>query len=68
MIAAVAWRVTHAGREIPREERAAATLAMMSPASAPPARGAPRDGARPPGPGNRAPENVRDRLTKADTR
>jgi DMSO/TMAO reductase YedYZ heme-binding membrane subunit len=64
VIAAVAWRMTHAGREIPREERAAATLAMMSPASAPPARGAPargapRDGERPPGPGNRAPENVR---------
>ena len=30
---AVIWRVTHAGREIPREERAAATLEMMSPGS-----------------------------------
>ncbi|HUY46661.1 MAG TPA: ferric reductase-like transmembrane domain-containing protein [Streptosporangiaceae bacterium] len=32
---AFAWRVSHAGREIPREERAAVTLAMMSPRSAP---------------------------------
>jgi methionine sulfoxide reductase heme-binding subunit len=54
---AVAWRVTHAGRELPREERAAATLAMMSPASTPPPRGASRDDARPRSPGNRAPGN-----------
>jgi DMSO/TMAO reductase YedYZ heme-binding membrane subunit len=64
VIAAVAWRITHAGREIPREERAAATLAMMSPARAPQTRGTPRDDARPRVPGssasgNRAPENVR---------
>ncbi len=30
---AVIWRITHAGRELPREERAAATLEMMSPGS-----------------------------------
>ena len=54
VVAAVIWRAAHAGREIPREERAAATLAMMSPASAPPTRGTPRDGARRPDP-----ENVR---------
>jgi DMSO/TMAO reductase YedYZ heme-binding membrane subunit len=54
VIAAVAWRMTHAGREIPREERAAATLAMMSPGSVPRSRGTPRDGAR-----GRDPENVR---------
>ena len=64
VIAAVAWRITHAGREIPREERAAATLAMMSPARAAQTRGTPRDDARPRVPGssasgNRAPENVR---------
>lgn len=28
---AVIWRIAHAGREVPREERAAATLDMMSP-------------------------------------
>ncbi len=55
VIAAVTWRFTHAGREIPREERAAATLAMMAPHRAPqPPPGSPRDGAR-----RRAPENVR---------
>jgi sulfoxide reductase heme-binding subunit YedZ len=59
VIAAVAWRITHAGREIPREERAAATLARMSPARAPETRGTPRNDARPPASGNRAPENVR---------
>jgi sulfoxide reductase heme-binding subunit YedZ len=52
--AAVIWRITHAGREIPREERAAATLAMMSPRGGPQAPGSPRDGAR-----RRTPENVR---------
>jgi len=69
VIAAVAWRVTHAGRDIPREERAAATLAMMSPARAPRTRGTPRGDAGPrvqggsvprgSAPGDRAPENVR---------
>ncbi len=61
--AAVIWRVAHAGREIPREERAAATLAMMSPAQRPPD---PWHPARRPGP--RAPRTSADRLTKADTR
>jgi methionine sulfoxide reductase heme-binding subunit len=42
--AAVIWRVSHAGREIPREERAAATLDMMSPRGArTPARRGPRE-------------------------
>ncbi len=59
VIAAVAWRITHAGRETPREERAAATLARISPARAPQTRGTPRHDARPPASGNRAPENVR---------
>jgi DMSO/TMAO reductase YedYZ heme-binding membrane subunit len=54
VVAAVIWRITHAGREIPREERAAATLAMMSPRGGLPAPGSPRDGTR-----RRAPENVR---------
>jgi DMSO/TMAO reductase YedYZ heme-binding membrane subunit len=54
VVAAVIWRITHAGREIPREERAAATLTMMSPRGGPQAPGSPRDGAR-----RRAPENVR---------
>jgi hypothetical protein len=54
VVAAVIWRVAHAGREIPRAERAAATLAMMSPGSVPRSRGTPRDGAR-----GRDPENVR---------
>ncbi len=54
VVAAVIWRVAHAGREIPREERAAATLARMSPRGGPQAPGSPRDGAR-----QRAPENVR---------
>jgi methionine sulfoxide reductase heme-binding subunit len=54
VVAAVIWRITHAGREIPREERAAATLAMMSPRGGPQAPSSPRDGAR-----RRAPENVR---------
>jgi methionine sulfoxide reductase heme-binding subunit len=51
--AAVIWRIAHAGRAIPREGRAAATLEMMSPGSVPrrPDRGA--------APG---------RLTKADSR
>jgi len=54
VVAAVIWRLTHAGREIPREERAAATLARMSPRGGPQAPRSPRDGAR-----RRAPENVR---------
>jgi DMSO/TMAO reductase YedYZ heme-binding membrane subunit len=54
VVAAVIWRITHAGREIPREERAAATLAMMSPRGGPQAPSSPRDGSR-----RRAPENVR---------
>jgi methionine sulfoxide reductase heme-binding subunit len=44
---AVIWRITHAGREIPREERAAATLDMMSPGSLRELRG------------RRSPENIR---------
>lgn len=51
--AAVAWRITQARREIPREERAAATLAMMSPRD-PGTPGSPPDEAR-----RRAPQNVR---------
>lgn len=51
VVAAVAWRIIHMRREIPREERAAATLAMMSSPETP---SSPRDGAR-----RRAPENVR---------
>jgi len=54
VVAAVIWRVAHAGRETPREERAAATLAMMSPGRAPQTRGTPRDSA-----GRRDHENVR---------
>jgi methionine sulfoxide reductase heme-binding subunit len=54
VVAAVIWRITHAGRQVPREERAAATLAMMSPRGGPPGPRLPRDGAR-----RRAPENVR---------
>jgi DMSO/TMAO reductase YedYZ heme-binding membrane subunit len=54
VIAALIWRVTHAGREIPREERAAATLAMMSPRSGPQPPDSPHGGA-----GRRAPENAR---------
>jgi hypothetical protein len=50
----VIWRVTHAGREIPREGRAAATLAMVSPRDDPRTPASPRDRA-----GGRAPENVR---------
>ncbi len=61
--AAVIWRITHAGRETPREERAAATLAMMSPRGGPQAPGPPRGGAR-----RRAPRTSADPLTKADTR
>jgi predicted ferric reductase len=57
VVAAVVWRVTHAGREIPREERAAVTLAMMSPRSGP----APKTRR-----GDR--KASADRLTKADTR
>jgi methionine sulfoxide reductase heme-binding subunit len=43
--AAVIWRISQAGREIPREERAATTLDMMSPRSAriPAARRGPRE-------------------------
>ena len=52
--AAVIWRMTHAGREIPRAERAAATLAMMSPA-----RGTPTGGITHGGTHRRDPENVR---------
>ena len=63
VLAAVIWRVTHAGREIPREERAAATLAMMSPRGGPRAPAPPGDQA-----GGRAPENVRRPTQKADTR
>ena len=54
VLAAVIWRVTHAGREIPRAGRAAATLAMVSPRDDPRAPASPRDRA-----GRRAPENVR---------
>jgi hypothetical protein len=54
VVAAVIWRVAHAGREVPREERAAATLAMMSPGRAPQNRGTPRDSE-----GRRDPQNVR---------
>ncbi len=44
---AAIWRVSHAGRQLPREERAAATLDMMSPRGvpAPPRRG-PRESIR----------------------
>jgi len=40
---AVIWRISHAGREIPREERAAATLDMMSPRRTPAPRRGPRE-------------------------
>ncbi|MGP8001196.1 MAG: ferric reductase-like transmembrane domain-containing protein [Streptosporangiaceae bacterium] len=44
---AVIWRISQAGRELPREERAAATLDMMSPGSArAPARPGPREHVR----------------------
>jgi DMSO/TMAO reductase YedYZ heme-binding membrane subunit len=54
VLAAVIWRVTHAGREIPRAGRAAATLAKVSPRDDLRAPDSPRDRA-----GRRAPENVR---------
>ena len=63
VLAAVAWRIAHAGRQLPREERAAATLAMMSPRSAP-------SPPVPPATGHAGvpPRTSADRLTKADTR
>jgi len=43
------WRMAHAGQEIPREGRAAATLEMMSPGSGPRRGRREAPAARPPG-------------------
>jgi DMSO/TMAO reductase YedYZ heme-binding membrane subunit len=63
VVAAVIWRITHAGRQVPREERAAATLAMMSPRGGPQAPDSPATGHA-----GVPPRTSADRLTKADTR